>query len=127
MKNKSFLLITISLLLTGCVFSKTANKNDNSESQSKDVSSSENSDSQSSSSNEPSSEDSSSISSESEEPLVEETYDYDGYYADLISWKNGADLKQQLHDIIHGEGYNPVPYKKSSGANNYTTLNLGLF
>ena len=77
--------------------------------------------SQQSQNNSSSSESVSSESSKSEESSKQDQYDpekyYDGYYKNLISWENGADLKQQLHDLIHGEGYNPIPYTKSSGAN----------
>lgn len=121
MKNKLIILIATASLLTGCAIFKNNQAKDSSHS---DVSSdsptseSSSSDPISSSSDSESSE-SSSSSSESEPlvPPIEEPYDYDGYYADLVSWENGEDLKNQLHDIIHGEGYNPVPYTKSSGAN----------
>lgn len=34
---------------------------------------------------------------------------YNNYYYDLVSWTDGEDLKQQLHDIIH-DGYTPLKY-----------------
>ena len=35
---------------------------------------------------------------------------YDGYYASLVSWTDGEDLKQQLHSIISGGTYQPITY-----------------
>lgn len=35
---------------------------------------------------------------------------YDGYYSDIVSWSNGEDLKQQLHDLINAD-FNALPYK----------------
>ena len=40
---------------------------------------------------------------------------YNNYYGDL-TWENGADLKQKLHDII-SNGYKPLYYKYSSTSN----------
>ena len=34
---------------------------------------------------------------------------YDGYYADVPSWKNGEDLKQKLYDLSH-KTYHPLNY-----------------
>lgn len=42
---------------------------------------------------------------------------YDGYYADLVSWTDGEDLKKQLHDIVHGGTYSPLEYTRSNVAN----------
>ena len=42
---------------------------------------------------------------------------YDGYYANLISWTNGEDLKQQLHAIIHGGTYQPIEYAHGNTPN----------
>lgn len=35
---------------------------------------------------------------------------YGGYYKDLVAWEDGEDLKQQLHEIISGGNYTPIPY-----------------
>ena len=46
---------------------------------------------------------------------------YDGYYSSLLSWNNGEDLKNQLNAIIRN-GYQPLSYTKSSGANYATNI-----
>ena len=38
---------------------------------------------------------------------------YGGYYQSLISWQNGDDLKEKLHDIISGGTYEPLTYAGS--------------
>ena len=110
MKNKVVLLLTTFLLLTGC------NTNKESSSISNSSSDSGNSSSISSSSSESSS--SSSSSSDPGPGPVTPAYDYNGYYKDL-SWSNGEDLKQKLHDIIRN-GYTPLEYVHNS-TNNWET------
>ena len=46
---------------------------------------------------------------------------YDGYYDSLTTWQNGEDLKNQLHAIIRN-GYQPLSYVKSDGANYLTNI-----
>ena len=58
-----------------------------------------------------SSESSSESSESSEETRV--AYTYEGYYDALVSWTNGEDLKQQLHDIISSGDYAPLSYAGS--------------
>ena len=53
----------------------------------------------------------SSVSSESSlTPERDPSSLYGGYYKDLVSWRDGEDLKQQLHEIISGGTYTPIPY-----------------
>ena len=47
---------------------------------------------------------------------------YNGYYASLKSWKDGEDLKRQLYTIMR-DGYTPLSYVKSSGANYESNIN----
>ena len=83
MKKKLSVLILASLLLVGCGPQKENNNNNSSEaSQSGSISSSE-----------------VSSTSREEEPPVNNTYDYDGYYANL-SWTDSEDLINKLHTII---------------------------
>jgi len=60
---------------------------------------------------------SSSIASSEEQSLINESSSdlepavyYDGYYSSLVSWENGEDLKEQLHNIISGGSYKALPY-----------------
>ena len=127
MEKKLLFLFLTSFLLVGCNVSKSNKQGDSSSlapSSDTSVSSSESSSdsdvvssSESSGDSESSSSDSQSESSSSEEDHDKPAYDYNGYYSNLVSWEDGEDLKQQLHNIIRGKDYNPVPYKKSSGAN----------
>ena len=133
MKNKLFLLLTTSLLLVGCNINKKKSSDISSE-----ILSSQNS-SQVVSSNNPtssetpvsseapssettSSEDASSegttTSSESQS-TSESGYGY-GYYNNYygkLTWTDGADLKQKLHDIIR-TGWNKLRYDKPNWESN---------
>ena len=51
------------------------------------------------------------------EPSIDPNALYGGYYANLVSWTNGEDLKQQLHNIIHGGTYQPIEYNHNSTSN----------
>lgn len=120
-KIKGLTLLALSFLLPSCTIFSFGSGSSNS------ISSDESS-SESSISSTPSSESSSlsSSSSESSNSSHEsETYDptkyYDGYYKTLVSWENGEDLKQKLHDIISGGNYKPLPYSPSVG-NNWESL-----
>ena len=55
-------------------------------------------------------------------PPISQVHYYSGYYDTLVSWTNGEDLKNQLNTIIHN-GYTPLSYVKSSGANWLTNSN----
>ena len=46
---------------------------------------------------------------------------YNGYYASLVSWENGEDLKNQLNAIIRN-GYQPLSYTKSNKQNYDTNV-----
>ena len=56
---------------------------------------------------------SSSSSESSSTPERDPSSLYGGYYKDLVSWRDGEDLKQQLHEIISGGTYTPIPYAGS--------------
>ena len=56
---------------------------------------------------------SSSTIEESSSSTIDPATLYDGYYASLVSWENGEDLKNQLHDIISGGTYRPIVYAGS--------------
>ena len=85
------------------------------------TSSEESSSVESSSSSEESTSSEVSSSEISSSSSLEETSHYDGYYDSLVSWENGEDLKNQLHAIIRN-GYTPISYAKSSGANYATNI-----
>ena len=46
---------------------------------------------------------------------------YNGYYASLVSWNNGEDLKNQLNTIMRN-GYQPLSYVKSNKQNYDTNV-----
>jgi len=48
---------------------------------------------------------------------------YDGYYDSLVSWTDGEDLMSQLHEIISGGDYNPIPYTGSKATTVYWNSN----
>lgn len=43
-------------------------------------------------------------------PRLKGGYDYNGYYANLVSWTDSEDLVNQLNTIISGGTYNPISY-----------------
>ena len=117
MKNKLFLLLTTSLLLAGCSFTKPKTSSNSSEvisslsseTSSEKPASSEAQSSEVNSQNQ-SSETSSETSSEASSlPDGEYGYGYYNNYYGQLTWTNGEDLKQKLHDIIRN-GWNPLRY-----------------
>ena len=55
-------------------------------------------------------------------PPISQVHYYNGYYDTLVSWTNGEDLKNQLYTIMRN-GYTPLSYVRSSGANWLTNSN----
>ena len=122
-KIKSLTLLIAAILLTACAHNKSATFSSfiNSVPSTDVASSSFNSEISSDviSSSQPISSFSSSAS-ETSLPPIQEDY-YDGYYADLVSWDNGEDLKNQLNAIIR-KGYQPLSYTRSNNQNYETNI-----
>ena len=51
---------------------------------------------------------------------------YGAYYKDLVSWTDGEDLKQQLHEIISGGTYAPIEYNHNSTSNWQSNIDADL-
>ena len=118
MKRKVFLILATSLLLIGCgvrrtessIFDSITSQTTSTSNSSTEISQSDGTSTSQSSGNSSSSDQQSSGDSSSEDGDPNEFGygNYNGYYGQL-TWNNGEDLKQKLHDIIRN-GWSPLKY-----------------
>ena len=108
MKKQLLALLFIPFLLISCNNKKAPSESSESPSDSSEPITEESS-SESETESETETEETSTDTSTSEEPPAGKFYSYDGYYDENLSWDDGEDLLNKLHNII-SSGYTSLKY-----------------